>query len=235
MAFCTECGAQLKDGSKFCAECGAATGVRMNANQAERKQVYEGEVHKCPVCGDILDAYETVCDSCGYERRGTQSTSSVRELQYKLENLYSRRPPREIQDDGFSLSRLFNRGQLSSVDEEIISLIKNFPIPNNKEDIMEFMILASSNIDLKIYGLMGIYYRFQQQNPAQREISDAWVSKLDQAYQKAKLALNGRKDLEEFEKIFEDKQQKLRRKKLEIVIAIGAWVFLYLISMLGIM
>ena len=72
---------------------------------------------------------------------------------------------------------------LTNVDEEIVGLIKNFSIPNNKEDIMEFAILASSNIDVKVYGsLEG--QRYQMLNPAQREISDAWLAKFEQANQK---------------------------------------------------
>ena len=46
--------------------------------------VFEGTIHKCPNCGDILDAYESVCEACGYERRGANSTSSVRELAVKI-------------------------------------------------------------------------------------------------------------------------------------------------------
>ena len=72
---------------------------------------------------------------------------------------------------------------MSSIDEQKVDLIKNYPIPNTKEDIMEFIFLASSNIDMKVYGMDGA------RNQAQRELSDAWVAKFDQAYQKASIIL----------------------------------------------
>ena len=85
MAFCINCGQELTEGSKFCAGCGKA--VSDNSSTSQRKIIYEGEIYKCPNCGDILDAYESVCEICGYERRGEKATGSVRELQLKLEEL----------------------------------------------------------------------------------------------------------------------------------------------------
>lgn len=85
MAFCINCGQELTEGSKFCAGCGKA--VSDNSSTSQRKIIYEGEIYKCPNCGDILDAYESVCEICGYERRGAKATGSIRELQLKLEEL----------------------------------------------------------------------------------------------------------------------------------------------------
>ena len=47
-----------------------------------------------------------------------------------------------------------------NIDDERISFIKNYPIPNNKEDIIEFLLLASSNISLSDYdnGYNSIFY-----------------------------------------------------------------------------
>lgn len=97
-----------------------------------------------------MDAYESVCETCGYERRGAKATGSVRELQLKLEELYAKRPQRKAHT---IFTQALSGGQVSNTDEEIVGLIKNFSIPNNKEDIMEFIVLASSNIDMKVYGV----------------------------------------------------------------------------------
>lgn len=61
MAFCTNCGEQIKDGTKFCANCGTPTDVNEHTNSTRRKSMYEGEIHKCPQCGEIIDAFVTVC------------------------------------------------------------------------------------------------------------------------------------------------------------------------------
>lgn len=223
MAFCINCGQELAEGAKFCANCGvSASEVTINT---QRKITYDGEIHKCPNCGDILDAYESVCKTCGYELRGTKATNSVRELQSKLEELYSKKPQRKLHT---IFTQAFGSRQLSNVDEEIVSLIKNFTIPNNKEDIMEFAILASSNIDMKVYGLNGQQY--QTLNPAQREISDAWLAKFEQAYQKAQLMFGTSQEFMNIHLLFEKKQKEIKKKKWEIpLLLIGIFGSIFLI------
>ena len=84
MAFCSNCGYKLSEGSNFCNNCGAAVNLEVHNNFEKRKTTYEGEIHKCPNCGEILDAFVTVCPTCGYELRGAKVTSVVNELAQKL-------------------------------------------------------------------------------------------------------------------------------------------------------
>jgi len=85
MAFCMNCGKQLPDGAKFCDGCGTATG--QVSNQTNRQFEYEGTIHKCPNCGDIIDAYESVCEACGYEIRDRKASNSIRELAAKIQEI----------------------------------------------------------------------------------------------------------------------------------------------------
>ena len=164
MAFCIHCGQELVEGAKFCSNCGKETYKNL---EPQRKVVYDGEIHKCPNCGDIVDAYETVCEACGFELRGRKATSVVHELSLKLE----RTDDPEKKDD----------------------LIRTFYIPNTKEDIREFFILALSNI--KVGGMN----------------TDAWMVKLEQAYQKAELTINNKAELERLKFMYEE-AHKLNRK-----------------------
>ena len=66
MAFCSNCGKQLVDGAKFCSGCGATVVQTTVEENAKRKVVYEGELHKCPSCGEVLGAFVSVCPVCGY-------------------------------------------------------------------------------------------------------------------------------------------------------------------------
>lgn len=142
MAFCVNCGQQLGEGTKFCTNCGQTVTTHKTEN-SEHKTVYDGEIHKCPNCGEIIDAFVTNCPACYYEIRGSKATVSLQQFYWDL-----------------------HRAKNS---EEKASMRRNYPIPNSKEDIVEFMILASSNIS----------------GEADKNIFEAWVAKFEQAYQKA--------------------------------------------------
>ena len=137
MAFCTECGHQLAEGAKFCFECGAKVNAPSSTRVEQRKTVYDGEIHKCPKCGETLNSFVTNCPTCGYELRSVKTNSPVAALAKKVE-------------------------MASSLDDKI-ELITNFYIPNTKEDIYDFFILAVSNLEDKSY-----------------DTDDAWRAKLEQ-------------------------------------------------------
>jgi len=224
------CGKNLPDGAKFCDGCGTALGEVKKDNA--REAVYEGTVFKCPNCGDIMDAHELVCETCGYERRGTKATSSVQELASKIKELEAQRPAKRV---GNFFSNAFTGGQLSNADQQIVSLIKNFAIPNTKEDILEFVVLAAANIDMKVYGMNGQQY--QNFHPERREISDAWVAKFEQAYQKAQLMMGGSQEFFNIHNLYKEKKKEIKRMKMQLPWLLigtlgGSLLFVFLIWLL---
>lgn len=227
--FCQYCGTKLDPGARFCKSCGkpleqgAANGGGYAAPQSqetfshkqhtERKTVYEGQLHKCPNCGELLDSFRSHCPSCGYEIRDARSSSSVRELAQKLERIEAERMA-PIEEKKSLMKMVFGKDfkEENEVEEaqerfdeqkrqQKANLIINFSIPNTREDILEFMILASSNINVK-KGL-------------DDEVTKAWMSKLDQVYNKAKLLLGNQPSFAQIKYIYDKKKAEIKNRKFK--------------------
>ena len=205
MAFCTNCGQQLADNTKFCAGCGTPCNAENPVNN-KRKTVYDGEIHKCPNCGEILPSFTVNCPSCGFEIRNIRATTSVQEFARKLEQIEQQRKP--IKNSLLGLKQKLNdQMNVNSIDEQKISLIRNFIIPNTKEDLLEFLVLASSNINLQRYN------DFDQITESQKAVSDAWQAKFEQAYQKAKLSYGDSPDFKRIQVLYEQKSRQIHSSK----------------------
>lgn len=161
MPFCANCGHEISEGELFCTNCGKPVAPQ-DADENERKVQYRGKVYKCPNCGEVLSSYMTNCPTCGYEIRGNDAPDSV-------QNFY-----RDLR----------NTATVSQKDE----MIRNFPIPNSKEDILEFMILASTNIA----------------GEDDKDICEAWLAKLEQTYQKATLLFGTDEEFHKIQKLYDD-------------------------------
>ena len=212
MAFCSKCGTKFKEGDKFCSCCGSkitiSTSLELsniiceNSNKKKykysndengtteptetktsRKIEFDGEIHKCPNCGETLKAFELVCPICGYELRNANNSNSIKELQEKL------------------LS--------AKTEEQRITIIQTFPIPNTKEDIFEFMFLATSSFDASYY----------VNHLEENDISDAWLAKIEQCYRKASYMFTNQTDFERIKGMYEnviseiEKHKKIEKKK----------------------
>lgn len=192
MAFCTECGNQVEDGAKFCGSCG--TKMKPVSSQVQpakpqqsktknkstqRETVYEGEIHKCPNCGATLSAFVSKCSECGYELRGAASSNSVQEFSYSYAN--------------------------AKTNAQKVDLIRTFVIPNTREDILEFVILASSNIDSASYSKDVVV----SGGVSQQDVTEAWMAKFEQAKEKANLLLSGDPYLEKINKLYNEKKRSL--------------------------
>jgi len=227
--FCQYCGTKLDPGARFCKNCGkpleqgCATGGGYTVPQpgetfshkqhTERKTVYEGQLHKCPNCGELLDSFRSHCPACNYEIRDARSSSAVRELAQKLERIEAERMA-PIEEKKSLMKMVFGKDfkEENEVEEaqerfdehkrqQKANLIINFSVPNTREDILEFMILASSNIDVK----KGI----------DDDVTKAWISKLEQVYEKAKLLLGNKPAFAEIKYIYDRKKAQIKNRKFK--------------------
>ena len=188
MKFCQYCGNQLNDDAVFCDKCGKKVG---GASQPAKddQPTKDGKVYKCPYCGGNLPSDVSVCPSCGSEIRGREAVSSIKDFHKSLQ---------QIEDD--------------DDDNKKVTLIRTFPIPNNKEDIVEFMLLASSNFDAEHY----------LDDKGNAIVDAAWLAKIEQCYKKSKIMFSSQRDLQQIENIYKEVQAKLHKKKKKSLIIILA-------------
>lgn len=220
IAFRAKCGAPLQKGACFCSKCGSSVEpANITENTETRTTTYTGEILKCPNCGETLNSFAVNCPTCGYELRHTNAADSIKTLSEKLEKIESHRHS----SIGSTFSKMFN--QVSSLDEQKINLIRNFAIPNTKEDVLEFVILAAANIDVKTYSA-------GQTKAAQRELSDAWLAKLEQAYQKAQLMFPSSPEFQNIESIYNQKLKQIKKEKRKILYIIIGPIIVFVVLMI---
>ena len=88
MAFCANCGTDIKD-AKFCSSCGtqaggaaAAPAAPAEAAQpaAQPRTVTVGQVKKCPSCGSPVESFQSRCNACGHELGIAKVSEAIKEF-----------------------------------------------------------------------------------------------------------------------------------------------------------
>lgn len=214
MAYCRNCGTQLIDGAKFCQKCGYPVSDG-NTKNTQRQHEFTGKLYKCPNCGEVLKSFELNCPTCGYELRGAKAASAVKEFALKLEAIESRR---EYEKPHGLFSAAEAKQRVSKTDEQKISLIKSFSIPNTKEDMLEFMILATSSMNMRTYDSANTDI-----SKSEKEVNAAWFSKVQQVYEKAKRAYSADSTFMEIKELYDSCNEKIKKSKKKGVIK---WVLM---------
>lgn len=237
--YCSNCGEKLIPNSKFCNYCGTPTDNTKNEENmveekkietsreelTERKMVYEGKIHKCPNCGAILQSFTSACPFCGYELRDLNASSSLNKFSIGLEKITSKPLPEFKQEYSLLKKAIgkdfksddakeeFERRAEETREEEIANYITKYPIPNSKEDLMEFMILATNSINIKA--------------SSDDIVKKAWLSKMNQIMQKAKITLKNSKDLEIIQKLYNEKLRTINIQKYQTILLVAIFCTSY--------
>ena len=222
--FCSYCGTKLNMGVKFCSNCGKSVKKNDKNNDLnvsekeisvtkeekktnERQQEYIGSVLKCSYCGCAITQTTAICPDCGMKITGQVAVKSVHEFNEQLMLIESKR------------KRKGSVFSASPTDLQKLALIRSFPVPNTVDDILEFIFLAVANIDNSlsknnIWNKMSNAGR-ETADTIGKTISDAWVAKMQQAYQKAKIMFPQEEIFKQIEELYLNKMKELKIKVKE--------------------
>ena len=151
-----------------------------------------------------------ICPECGYRITGQSAVSSVQNFSDQLMALELKRKKSGI------MSQILGES-VDPVDKQKLSLIRSFPIPNTIDDIQEFIMLAVANIDVSLsknsmmnkWNSLGRTAEISA-SMMPKAISDAWVLKMQQAYQKALSAFPSDPAFANIKRIYVEKMGELK-------------------------
>lgn len=216
MIYCPNCGKSLKDNAKFCDKCGTkiemkkALGEENKDNsvvfqETKKEKTNERIINKCPHCGGEIESLSSTCVWCGFEMVNENSKKTVSIFVEKL---------RTIIDEA-----------------KKIEYIKSYPIPNDKQSIMEFMVLACTNFDEE----------YHAKHLDDDDISDAWWILIEKCYKQSKYVLSNSEDINKVEEMYQSALssksnaiKKAKKKKLYLLIFVLSVFFILLILGLAI-
>lgn len=173
-----------------------------------------GDIRKCPACGAIVQSFATKCSDCGTEFRNIEASRNITKFFEKLDALESDRKENlydhQIQKSGISfgtlikwwffwwillplkvISFLVNKSKpskWSTTDLRKEEMIMNFPVPNSREEIIEFITLSVSKIQN-----ISVAKRFDEEGKYITKWNSIWKKKAEQVYTKAKLSMTNDK------------------------------------------
>lgn len=143
----------------------------------------KGNINVCPVCGELVKAMEIKCSACDHEFVNIEAITSISIL---LSEITEIKRNAEIID--------------YTTEQRIAGLINSTPIPNSKEDLLEFLAVccAQADVDFAARGT-GV-------------IPAAWANKGNEAFLKARIAFRGDNSSLSLLHEFETKLKSAKRK-----------------------
>ena len=170
----------------------ATAKAKSTSSSPSAKSNKEGDIKKCPACGARVNSFVLKCGDCGNEFRNKDADTSISKLFDLL--MEAETLARDNTISG-AFGNLLS-GREDATTEKKRNIIANFPIPNSKESILEFLSTAVPKA--KKTSMIDCF------NGHERYIRnlfvDAWKAKCQQIIMKARFSMkDDKKTLDEIE------------------------------------
>lgn len=164
-----------------------------------------GDVRKCPSCGAIVEAYTAVCPQCGYAFSNVEAVGSWGRLAKELDKIAAE--PSSL----FSGQKKYYR---------YVTVIKNFPVPLAKADLLEFII----NMEAQLSEISAL-------DPT----DNVYRSKIKECIMKAKLLFPNDPQFKPFIDEFENQSwwQRMSKAKKALIVWCAIVVLMSLVAIIG--
>jgi hypothetical protein len=248
MAFCANCGTKMDDGVKFCPSCGTRAAGGGDAggtvSTPRPRSVTVGQVKKCPSCGAPVESFQMRCESCGVELKNTEVSSTLTsfieqvnrfdvEIVQEKEKINPRKTGKLVL---WVILNIFTyciplivrtikrvvfppNPHLIPLEQRKKSFIENYAVPNNREDIVEFVLFASTKVD----SMMDHTGRSMADIGAANMWGKVWSDKCKQVGARAGVVLTGDKNtLTTINNLMSEPKKLMRKAKIRELIKTGA-------------
>jgi len=142
----------------------------------EKRSNKVGDLKKCPSCGATVNPFQVICKECGHEFRNIEANNCLKQLEVKLN---------KIKED------------VENYEEKVSNVIKTHPIPNTKEDLLEFIAFGLSK------GEVGA-----------GEVGETWFKKCDEALIKLDMIGITDSSVLPYVKMYRDRFEKKKKKQV---------------------
>lgn len=165
---------------------------QLEANKPKQKEKV-GNVKTCPACGALVKSFQFKCEDCGHEFRFENDHEySISSLNKKLTEVDSKHRE-QLNRESRSTNLFFRFLESHKYQPYIISkdiamqqatVINSWPVRNTKEDILEFLYLAISEVKGK---KRTQYQKFNEGYESEYKdiLYRAWLAKSIQLIEKA--------------------------------------------------
>jgi hypothetical protein len=192
---------------------------QLEASKPKEKEKI-GNIKTCPACGASVKAFQVKCDDCGHEFTNSQALTSKQKLFSEFEKVEIEERNRSLNfTEKLDAERVYDR----KINARKASIVSTFPLPYNKEDLLDFFNLAIH--ESKKYGSVhddGV-------------LRLAWKSKANEL--KAKISLELKDDIHAklllLEYNHQNKTISISPKQKMLIAILALFIFLFLAGYFG--